>query len=62
MQKKIIVEIDFDENIPEPKQRYTASVNDEVYKVVVTGGSIAECFEQLAISMDCLDFNSKVVV
>jgi hypothetical protein len=52
MQKKIVVEIDYAENIPDVSSRYVATINDETYKIVVSGKSIT----------DCLDFNSKVVV
>lgn len=55
MQTKIIVEILFDENIPDENQQYTASVNNDDYKIVVTGKNIPECFEQIAISMECTD-------
>ncbi len=51
MNKDIKVNVLFDGNIPDKKSQYTASVNYENYKITVSGGSVAECFEQIAISM-----------
>jgi len=62
MDKKIIVRIDYAENIPDVSSRYVATINDDDYKIVVSGKSITECFEQIAISMDCIDFNTRAVV
>jgi len=53
--RKIVVQIDYDDGLCDQNSRYTATVNDEVYKVVVYGRSITECFEQIATSMDCHD-------
>jgi len=62
MKKKIIVEIIYAENIPDVSSRYVATVNDDDYKIVVSGKSITDCFEQIAISMSCIDYNSNNVV
>jgi len=54
MRTKITVEIDMDEKLPE-ESRYAGVINDENYKMVVTGKSIADCFKKLSESMVVVD-------
>lgn len=51
MTEEIKVNIFFDGNIPDKKSQYTATIKTYGYKITVSGGSIAECFEQIATSM-----------
>lgn len=58
---KIIVEIEYFEDIPDPAHRYMASISEGDYKAtVVVAESIASCFKELGTSMWVLDdFKSK---
>ena len=52
---KIVVNIYYDEDIPDPHQRYVAEICDEHYRGCVTGDSIPSLFEILSYSMRSID-------
>ena len=54
MTTKITVEIDMDERLTE-ESRYAGVIDNENYKMVVTGKSIADCFRKLSESMVVVD-------
>jgi hypothetical protein len=63
MTKHINVEIEyFDNDDLPPDQKYVAVIKEGDYKhTVVSGESIADCFHQMSISMDCVDHYKKSV-
>lgn len=61
MKTEVKVKIEWFDNDELPAdQKYVASISEGEYKhTVVTGISIADCFHQISISMDCIDDYKK---